>query len=379
MRLAVPWLWLRELLATLWSRPDELMLQLGAGGERLVARMRALLAASLLLVPPINALLGATANQTMAGLGAAVLLNVVALLWLGLARRSRHHAWLPYATGTWDVSVITAALAVLGTADPVAATNHLVIWSFYPVTIALTALRNDGRLTLYVGLLSIVQYALLVLLVFVLASPERLSSIDYGTAAAWPQLQRLGMLALMTLLTAVIVYRIQRLVELSGSDGLTGLPNRSWLTQRMPQVLDSLRQRGSSLTLALIDLDNFRRINEEAGHVNGDRAIRQTAAALNEMLHEDERLVRIGGQEFVVLMHCPIGSAWERLDRLRRSMGDRPFLPGLGGDAQVITFSGGLAAYPQDGGDVSGLLGSADRRLQAAKRDGRNRVVARDA
>ena len=106
MRLAEPWVWLSELLATLWSRPDELMLQLGAGGERLVARMRALLSATLLLVPPINALLGAGVNQTMAGLGAAVVLNVMALLWLGLARRSRHHAWLPYATGTCGVCQI---------------------------------------------------------------------------------------------------------------------------------------------------------------------------------------------------------------------------------------------------------------------------------
>src|SRR3546814_7578478 len=81
------------------------------------------------------------------------------------------------------------------------------------------------------------------------------------------------------------------------------------------------------LTLALLDLDRFKRINDEIGHSDGDRAIRHFVAAVNEILQEKERLVRIGGQEFVVLMHCPIGSAWERLDRLRRSMGDRPFLP----------------------------------------------------
>lgn len=378
MRLAVLWSWLRELFATLWSRPDELMLQLGAGGEHLVARMRALLAAALLLAPPIGALMGATVEQTLVGLGVAVVLNVMAQLWLALARRSRHHAWLPYATSTYDVTITTAALVLLGLRDPVGSINDLVVWTFYPVSIALTALRNDGRLTLYVGALSILEYGALVLLVFLFVSPERLSSIDYGTAATWPQLQRLAMLALMTMLTAVIVYRMQRLVELSGSDGLTGLPNRSWLTQRMPQVLDSLRQRGSSLTLVLIDLDNFRRINEEAGHVNGDRAIRQTAATLNEMLHENERLVRIGGQEFVMLLYSPIGSAWERVDRCRRALAERAFVPERGGDSFRITFSAGLAAWPQDGADTPSLLRSADRRVQAAKREGSNRVVARD-
>src|SRR3546814_16017663 len=100
----------------------------------------------------------------------------------------------------------------------------------------------------------------------------------------------------------------------------------------MPRILETIRDDGCSLTLALLDLDRFKRINDEIGHRDGDRAIRHFVAAVNEILQEKERLVRIGGQEFVVLMHCPIGSAWERLDRLRRSMGDRPFLPESGRD-----------------------------------------------
>jgi len=70
-------------------------------------------------------------------------------------------------------------------------------------------------------------------------SPEQLVSADYGTASVATQGERLILLLLMTLLTATIVYRMQRLVELSGSDGLTGLPNRTWLLQRMPRIFDS--------------------------------------------------------------------------------------------------------------------------------------------
>ena len=88
--------------------------------------------------------------------------------------------------------------------------------------------------------------------------------------------------------------------------------------------------------------------------------------------------MRIGGQEFVLILRCPIGNAWERLDRLRHLMAEKPFVPDRSADPQVITFSGGLANYPVDGGDVSSLLRTADRRLQAAKAQGRNRVVARD-
>jgi diguanylate cyclase (GGDEF)-like protein len=370
---------LKGLVARLLAQPDEIMLTLGAGGELLVARLRAVLSLLILVMPLIAAAGGARSSEVLIGLALAVFTNLMAQIWLALARRPRRYGWLPYATGTYDISITTLILVLLAAGDPVSGMNSIVVWCFYLIAIAMTALRNDGRLTLYVSALAIVQYALLVTTIFILApGQESLVSIDYGTASVASQVERILLILMMGVLTSTIVYRMQRLVEMSGNDGLTGLPNRAWLLQGMPRIFETIRNDGGSLTLALLDLDRFKRINDEIGHRDGDRAIRHFVAAVNETLQEKERLVRIGGQEFVVLMHCPIGSAWERLDRLRRTMGDRPFLPELGGDPQVITFSGGLASYPQDGGNVSGLLGSADRRLQVAKRDGRNRVVARD-
>lgn len=372
--------WIRELIRTLLSRPDEIMLELGAGGELLVARLRALLSALVLLLPLIGVVAGGgSTTEALIGLGAAVFINLFAQIWLALARRRRRYGWLPYATGTYDVTTTTAVLALLMLSDRVASLNSVVVWCFYLIAIAMTALRNDGRLTLYVGALAILQYSLLVWIVFATTtSPEQLFSVDYGTATVPTQIERLILLLLMTLLTATIVYRMQRLIELSGNDGLTGLPNRVWLLQRMPQMFETVRSEGGSLTLALLDLDNFKRINAEIGHLAGDRALRHIAAALGEVLQDNERLVRIGGQEFVLVLHCPIGSAWERLDRLRRSLLERPFLADRSADPQPISFSGGLAAWPQDGSDVSELLRSADRRLQYAKGAGRNRLIARD-
>lgn len=367
------------LVARLLARPDEIMLELGAGGELLVARLRALLSLLILAMPLIGAASGANTEEVLIGLGLAVFTNLMAQIWLALARSPRRYRWLPYATGTYDITMTTIVLVLLALDDPVSGLNSLVVWCFYLIAIAMTALRNDGRLTLYVSALAIVQYAALVVAIFALQpADENLISIDYGTASAGSQIERIVVILMMGVLTSTIVYRMQRLVELSGNDGLTGLPNRAWLLQGMPRVFETIRNEGGSLTLALLDLDHFKRINDEMGHRNGDRALRHFVAAVSEVLQEKERLVRIGGQEFVVLMHCPIGSAWERLDRLRRAMAERPFLPERGGDPQVIAFSGGLAAFPQDGGDVSSLLGSADRRLQIAKRDGRNRVTARD-
>lgn len=369
------------IVAAVLERPDELMLELGAGGELLVARIRVLLSALILLLPLANAIGGGSVTETVVGLAGAVFVNIAAQVWLALARRQRRHRWLPYATGTYDVTATTVVLVLLALGERAAGTNSMVVWVFYLVAIAMTALRNDGRLTLYVCALAAVQYSLLVWGVFASAStPDQLFSVDYGTATLGNQINRVILIVLMGLLTTAIVYRMQRLVELSGNDGLTGLPNRMWLHQQMPHILAQQRRDGGSLTVALLDLDRFRLVNEDIGHLGGDRAIRHVATLLDEALDEDtrERLVRIGGEEFVLLLCCPIGNAWERIERVRRTLATRPFNPGRNIDPQRITFSAGLVSWPQDGNELSVLLGNADNRLQEAKREGGNCTIARD-
>lgn len=368
----------RDWLQTLFARPDEAMLDVGASGELLVAQVRAGLSALALLMP-LAAGMGGDIMEVMIGLGAAVFINICAQIWLALARHRRRHGWLPFATTTYDVTTTTAVLVTLQFADPVAPFNSVIIWCFYLLSIAMTALRNDGRLTLFAGGLAITQYALMVTVLYLSTeSPDELISLDYGTVEIGTQVERMLLMLLMTLLTATIVFRTQRLIESSGTDGLTGLPNRAWMTQRMPRILEDAREDGLSLTLALLDLDGFKRVNDKAGHLAGDRAIRHVAAAMREILQPQERAIRIGGQEFVLLLRCPVGNAWERLDRLRRLMEERPFQPERGGEPMALAFSGGLSAFPTDGLDTSALLRTADRRLQMAKQQGRGRVVARD-
>lgn len=367
----------RGIVARLLSRPDEVMLEHGAGGELLVAKLRTMLSVPILALPLIAAVGGADTTQTLVGLVAAVFVNIVAQVWLALARNHRRHRWLPFATGTWDVTATSVVLVLLAMDDPVSGVNSVVIWCFYAIAIFVTALRNDGRLTLYVGALAIVQYAALSFSILALAA-QPLISIGYGQATIAGQLERLVLLLIATGLTCAVVYRMQRLVELSGRDGLTGLPNRAWLLQRLPRMFQAARDDGHSLTIALVDLDRFKRLNDDFGHRAGDRAIRHVVSLLGEMLERGEHVARIGGQEFVLVLRCPIGSAWERLDRTRRELADSPFHLERGNETASLSFSAGLASFPQDGGDASTLLGVADRRLQQAKREGRNRVAALD-
>lgn len=370
---------LREFWQQLRAPPDALMLELGAGGELLVAKLRAALSLALLLLPLVNIVTGEyMPSEGIAGMFGVILAVAASQVLLLLAHQRRRFPWLPWLTTSYDVSLTTLVLALLAPSSLAASINSMVVWAFYLVAICMTALRNDGRLTLYTGMLAILQYAALAAVAFALAqTPEQLASADYGTARLSNVLQRLLLIAIVTAITAAVVYRMQRLVELSGTDGLTGLPNRTLLVHHFPALLDHAREHGGSLALGLINLDYFRRINDEAGHAIGDRALRHAVGVLREGLEEGDLLVRLGGEEFVLLMPLPAGRAWERLEALRRDLATRPFVADADADPVRITFSAGLACWPQDGADLSQMMRRADLRLSRAKLEGRNRVVVR--
>jgi diguanylate cyclase (GGDEF)-like protein len=373
---------LRELLSTMRDRPDEIVLDIGAGGELLVARIRLVATLLLMLMPLINLLTGGGVFESLAGFAGTGLGLLLAFLWLTLAKQRRRFPWLPFVTSASDVSMETLVLVLLATQSPAASLNTLIVWSCYPLSIFATALRNDGRVTLFAGLLAIIQYSALVVWVFVQAGPHAvLATAAYGEVSISNQAQRLVLLLVATLLTAVVVYRIQRLVMLSGTDTLTGLPNRSFLVHRVPQLIEQSRKQECSITLAIIDLDHFKRINDDYGHPVGDRALRHVVEVLRNELGRDEPLMRVGGEEFVLLLKHPIGTAWERIEALRRLVASTPFnrdenASDAASNTCTLTFSAGLASCPKDEIDVSGLMRHADQRLRKAKQTGRNRVVA---
>ncbi len=371
---------LRELSNTMRDRPDEIVLDIGAGGELLVARIRVVATLLLMLMPLINILTGGGVAESIDGFVGTGLGLALAMVWLALARRKRRHRWLSFATSASDVTMETLVLVLIATQSPAASVNTLIVWSCYPLSIFMTALRNDGRVTLFAGMLAIVQYSALVLWVFAHADPHvALATAAYGEVSISNQVQRLVLLLVATLLTAVVVYRIQRLVLLSGTDTLTGLPNRSYLVHRVPQIVEHARKQDTSITLAIIDLDHFKRINDDYGHPVGDRALRHVVLLLQSELGRDEPLMRVGGEEFVLLLERPMGAAWERMETLRKRVAAVPFVPGEENPEPVtLTFSAGLSCCPQDAVDVSGLMRCADQRLRKAKQTGRNRVVVRE-
>ncbi len=373
---------LRDTFKDLWQSlrepPDEVLLELGAEGELVLARFRLLLSALLILLPTINLMSGGNAYESMigfTGVGLAVLLSQA---WLTLARRRRRYRWLSYVSACFDVSVVSMVLVLLALREPSAGLNSVVVWCFYPLVVLATALRNDVRVTLCAGALATLQFSLLAAW-FVTESTLPPSSLAYGTVSVSAMVQRVVLLLTSTLITTLVVARMQRLVQLSGTDGLTGLPNRTFLNLRLPQIIAEARSDGDTLCLALLDLDHFKHINDELGHQCGDRALRHVVETLRLELKREEPMLRVGGEEFVIVLRQPLGAAWERLDLLRRKLESLPFEPGFGAETRRLTFSAGIACCPSDAVDVSGLMRSADLRLRSAKRSGRNRAVARDS
>ena len=153
------------------------------------------------------------------------------------------------------------------------------------------------------------------------------------------------------------------------TDALTGLPNRA----RIDQALAETIARRYAISLAIIDIDFFKQINDSHGHEVGDRMLRGVADVLTAGVREGDLVGRLGGEEFLVLMQAtPIATAQRVAERLRLTV-EAFRLPMADHDPLRATISIGLTqGRPDD--DASSLYQRADRALYAAKHRGRTRV-----
>ena len=157
-------------------------------------------------------------------------------------------------------------------------------------------------------------------------------------------------------------------------DPLTGLPNRAAWTERLEHEVGQWRQHGNSLLLAMLDLDHFKRINDNYGHLAGDKVLKIIANVLRKRLRGSDFIARFGGEEFVLLMPNTSLPAGARIvEALRAAVEACPFH--FKGEPVTITVSVGLSAFKA--GDRSDLvIKRADQALYRAKDAGRNRVEA---
>ena len=158
------------------------------------------------------------------------------------------------------------------------------------------------------------------------------------------------------------------------TDALTGLHNRAWFEEVFPKQLDLCERTGQHVSLLMVDIDHFKKVNDEYGHTCGDEALRHMGDLLRRNLRSTDLCARYGGEEMIVLMPgTEIIHAQLTADRLRESVADTP-LHLQDGRELTIQISGGIAQW-QPGTALNDLIRSADQALYRAKEGGRNRIA----
>jgi two-component system cell cycle response regulator len=170
---------------------------------------------------------------------------------------------------------------------------------------------------------------------------------------------------------------VQMSIEAAITDALTGLHNRRYMETHLATLVEQAHARGKPLTVLVLDIDFFKKVNDTHGHDAGDDVLREFAVRLKKSIRGIDLACRLGGEEFVVVMpDTDMAVATMVAERLRRRIAADPFAIHKGEGKVEVTISIGLAALAGPDDTAANVLKRADQALYRAKRDGRNRVVA---
>ena len=163
----------------------------------------------------------------------------------------------------------------------------------------------------------------------------------------------------------------ERVRQMAYVDGLTGMFNRRYFEMRILEEMERAQRYHHGLSIIMVDIDNFKKLNDEFGHLLGDEVLRQVGTLFSQQLRKADVACRYGGEEFVVIAPETGGEqAVAMAEKLRRVVETYPFT----GVPRPVTISAGIADYPDCGDNRDALVRSADAALYAAKQEGRNRV-----
>ncbi len=165
----------------------------------------------------------------------------------------------------------------------------------------------------------------------------------------------------------------EEVYQLATHDALTELCNRRHFSELVDKEIARAQRHGRPLVMAIIDVDLFKPVNDQFGHIAGDGVLRQLATTVRAFVRGEDIAARIGGEEFAVLLpETDVEPARQFAERLREAVAADTFM--LGGQPHRITISLGLAGLAPGRADRSQLMRAADAALYRAKEEGRNRV-----
>ena len=370
-----------NLFNSLWSRPDPILAEAGAAGELLVAKVRIGLACLLLLIPVIDTVFFRfDRKESFVGLSLTFATFFLSLIVFLLISREYNPSWMSFVTSAFDVSLVSGALALFLLLNrPHTAVNSKVVFEGYFLAIGATSMRYDKRVCVTAGLLAFVEYFAIV---YIAATHWDLNSpiyapFPYGQFDWSNEISRLVIMLTASALSLALVARSQKLLQLATTDPLTRLYNRGYVDDRFAIELSRARRYRQPLTIAVIDADRFKLLNDTHGHASGDLVLQTIGETLRASFRQSDTAGRYGGEEFVVILpETDIETAQRKLESFRESIAASPIALAARGEKVQVTISAGLSNFPQDAEDASELFALADERMFQAKKEGRNRVVA---
>ncbi|MBL8953166.1 MAG: diguanylate cyclase [Myxococcaceae bacterium] len=168
----------------------------------------------------------------------------------------------------------------------------------------------------------------------------------------------------------------EQTVELSITDPLTGVPNRRHLFTTLEAEINRANRFGTQLSILMIDIDHFKKLNDSAGHSAGDEVLREVCSLMRRMVRRVDTLARYGGEEFVVVLpQVTRNEALEVAEKLRRAVEEAPVPHREVQPTGKVTISVGVSNLPVDATEQARLVDCADAALYASKRGGRNRCT----
>ncbi len=369
---------MRRFRRLLWPAQEPELADAGRAGEIVIARGRLFVAALLALPGVITWLRSPDELQGPIGIALALVATVVGFPILRRARNGTSGSLLGLASVLLDVSLVTFYQILLILAgDPESALHSRITFTLYALAITVSALRYDGQLVRFAGLVAVAEYLGMIAWANATGRVFDGDGVRLSGSGLRNQVEYSIILLTATALASVIVDRAQAL-RLSGiRDTLTKLANRGYFHERAHQELVRTARTGRPSAIVMIDIDHFKSVNDTHGHAAGDLVLRKFASVLRSTMRASDLVARLGGEEFALLLpETTLDAATLKMESIRAALRDLRITL-KDGAVVAVTVSAGIAAWPEDGEGVLKLLQVADERLLSGKRAGRDVVVAR--
>jgi len=163
--------------------------------------------------------------------------------------------------------------------------------------------------------------------------------------------------------------------EMANMDGLTTLYNKRFFIERLADEIRQAEQGHHPVSVFIFDLDNFKNYNDTQGHQAGDEVLKITGKMLRDTVRPEDLPARYGGEEFIVIWaRTSKDDGVAAAERIRRKVAEYPYSNRESQPLKIVSLSGGVATFPDDGRTGDELIKAADAALYEAKRDGRNRI-----